>query len=456
MRPDRSALLVLLVLSAGCSAEASTQDPEPVAAPAPQEGSAALLEAWASWRGPLATGHAPAANPPITWSADENIVFKTPLPGSGHGSPVVIGNRVFLTAAEPVGPEVEPVPDDAPGAHDNAVVTRRHRFLAVAIDASTGDLLWQKALHEQLPHDVFHVSSTLAAASPVADSEHVFAFFGSYGLFCLTHDGEVVWDVDLGDLQIKHGHGEGASPALHGNTLIVNWDHEGQSFVVALDKRTGDEIWRQDRDEPTSWATPIVVEHGDRPQVVVSGTNALRAYDLETGEIVWWCRGLSNNVVASPVATSDTVWAGSSYYRKRMMAIALKGAVGDLTETDHVLWRRARGTPYVPSPLLLDGWLYFLNHYQGFLVRVRAATGEQPERPVRLDLGDVYASPVAAAGRIYLTGRDGATMVLAHSEDGLQPMARNELGEGVSASAALVGDMIYLRGDHHLYGIADR
>ncbi|MCR9247551.1 MAG: PQQ-binding-like beta-propeller repeat protein [bacterium] len=411
--------------------------------------------AWSQWRGPLGTGAAPTANPPVTWSETENVRFKTPLPGYGHGSPIVHGNRIFLTAAIPFGPELEPVPDDAPGAHDNATVTQRHRFVVLAIDRTTGEVAWQHTVHEQVPHDVYHKSSTLVAASAVADDEHVFAFFGSYGLYALDHAGKVTWQHDLGDMQIKHGHGEGSTPALHGNTLVVNWDHEGESFVVAFDKRTGEERWRRDRGEVTSWSTPIIVEHDGRRQVIVSATGALRAYDLVTGEVVWSCRGLSHNVVASPVAANGMVFAGSSYEKRRMFGVALAGAKGDVTNTKNVVWRRQRSTPYVPSPLLYGDWLYFLNHYQGFLVRVHAPTGREPARPLRLPgMREIYASPVGAGDRIYVTSRSGATLVLSHKPEAPRVLAHNVLDDSFSASAAIVGDELFLRGERHLYCIA--
>ncbi len=413
--------------------------------------------AWSSWRGPLGTGVAPEADPPVTWSEQENVRFKVVLSGAGYGSPVVHSGKVFLTAAEPFGEQLSPVPDDAPGAHDNARVTQRHRFVAMALDAQTGALMWQKTLHEQLPHAGFHVSSALAAASAVTDGEHVFAFFGSYGLYCLTVDGELVWGKDLGDMDVKHGHGEGVSPVLHGDTLVVNWDHEGPSFVVAFDKATGEERWRRERDEVTSWSTPIAVPHRGRVQVIVSATGALRAYDLETGDVVWSCRGLSHNVVASPVAGDGVVYAGSSYEKRRMFAVRLEGAEGDVTNTDRVVWRRQRGTPYVPSPLLYGDWLYFLNHYQGFLARVHARSGREAHRPIRVaGMREIYSSPVGAADRIYLTDRDGVTLVLAHPADEQAPnvLARNVLDDRFSASAAVVGDAIYLRGERHLYCLA--
>lgn len=411
---------------------------------------------WGQWRGPLATGVAPLADPPIHWSEERNVRFKTELPGSGYGSPVVWGDRVFLTAAVPVGPAVEPVPDDAPGAHDNAVVDHRHEFIAFAVNRKDGSIAWRTKLHEQLPHAGYHVTGALAAASAATDGEHVVAFFGSYGLYCLDTDGELQWGVDLGDMDVKHGHGEGATPVLHGDTVVVVWDHEGPSFLVAFDKRTGEELWREERDEPTSWATPIVVEHGESAQVIVSGTNRVRSHDLESGEIVWESDGLSNNVVASPVYGDGMVFAGSSYVRKRMVGIRLDGAKGDISRTDRVAWRRQRSTPYVPSPLLDDGWLWFLNHYQGFLTRVEATTGSEPQRPVRLpEMNEIYASPVGAAGRVYVTDREGVTLVLTREPAAPRLLARNVLDDSISASAALVGDELYLRGARYLYCIRE-
>ena len=199
---------------------------------------------------------------------------------------------------------------------------------------------------------------------------------------------------------------------------------------MALDKRTGKQRWRVDRDEDTSWATPIVVEHAGKAQVIVPGTNRLRGYDLANGRVIWECGGLSSNIVASPVAADGVVYAGSSYDTRALLAIRLDGAKGDITGTRQVVWTRIRGTPYVPSPLLYGDSLYFLTHYQGILSRVDAKTGEDRPGPVRLDgIDNVYASPVAAAGRIYVTDLDGATMVMSHGDTprsaGPQPTGRH-------------------------------
>jgi len=411
---------------------------------------------WLQWRGPDATGVARNGNPPITWSETKNIRFKLELPGIGYGTPIVSGDRIFLTTAIPVGPELPAVPDSAPGAHDNAKVTRKHEFVVLAVDRTTGKIAWQKKVHEQVPHAVFHKSSALASASAVSDGELVLGYFGSYGLYCLTRDGELKWQKDFGDMQIKHGHGEGCSPVLHGDTVVVNWDHQGQSFIVALDKNTGEEIWRKDRDEPTSWATPIVVVVDGVPQLIVSGTKQMRAYNLKDGELIWWCVGLSNNVVASPVEHDGYVYAGSSYVKKRMLGVRLAGAKGDLTQDDHIVWRKQVRTPYVPSPILYGDWLYYLNHYQGFLSRVHAKTGKEPDRSLRLPgMREIYGSPVGAAGRIYITDREGATLVLSHTGKTPTLLGHNRLQDSFNASAAISGTELFLRGNRYLYCIQE-
>jgi outer membrane protein assembly factor BamB len=410
---------------------------------------------WAQWRGPLGTGVAPNAEPPLEWSDVKNIRWKTRLPGKGHSTPIIWGNRIFLTTAIPNGEPIQPR-FVRPGAHDNFGTTFHHEFMALAVDRGNGKILWQQSLHKAAPIEAGHVSASLASPSPVTDGERVIVSFGSYGLYCLDIDGKLLWKKDLGLMHTKHGHGEGSSPVLHGDTVVMNWDHEEQSFVVALDKRTGKQLWRVARKEDTSWATPIVVVHAGKPQLIVPGTNRMRGYDLANGELIWECGGLSSNIVASPVAANGIVYAGSSYDTRAMLAIRLDGAKGDITGTEHVLWSRRRGTPYVPSPLLYGDLLYNLQHYQGVLVRIDVKTGEEFGEPIRLaHIRDVYASPVAAADRIYVTSREGVTQVLKHSPTGAKLLAVNRLDDSISASVALAGKELFLRGEKYLYCVGE-
>ena len=441
MRELTSTLLIMLGLLETLSvALAQTLDP---------------LAQWGQWRGPLATGVAPKANPPLEWSETNNIRWKTELPGLGHSSPVLWGDLVYVTTAEKTGSK-KPFSGLTPdGAHNNMDPESDYQFVVLAIERQTGVMVWRRTVAMMQPHESTHESATWASNSPVTDGEHVIAFFGSNGLYCLDTRGRLVWSKDLGDMLVKHGHGEGASPVLHGETVVVNWDHEGGSFIVALGKRTGVELWRRPRDEATSWATPIVVKHGTQVQVVVSGSNRVRSYDLKTGQVIWKAGGLPGNVVASPVTADGMVFTAGSYEKQTLLAIRLAGAIGELTGTKQIVWQKNRSTPYVPSPLLYDGWLYYLRHYQGVFSRAKAATGDEPSGPFRLGpLFNIYASPVAAAGRIYVIDRNGKTLVLSSGSE-LNALALNELDDRFSASPALVGDSILLRGEKFLYCIGE-
>jgi outer membrane protein assembly factor BamB len=412
---------------------------------------------WPQWRGPLANGFAPHANPPVTWSEQENIRWKIALPGKAHSSPVVFGDCVFVMTAVPSGEEQKPVFDDAPGVHDSVPVTHRFAYIVMAVKRADGRVLWQKVVREEWPHEGGHETGSPASNSPVTDGTRVYAFFGSRGLYCLDMSGEVKWQKDLGRMRTLHAHGEGSSPAIYGDTLIVNWDQEGDSFLYAFDKRTGEQKWRVGRDEKTSWSTPLVIEHDGRPQVVVSATKRVRGYDLTTGAEIWECAGLTDNVVSSPVYTAGLVIAGNSYYQQAMVAIRLAGAHGDITRTDRVAWRLNRLTPYVSSPLVYDDTLYFLRHNQNVLSRLDPSTGRPRGEPLRLEgIGDfIFSSPVAAANKIYVTGRDGVTVVLRADRENAQ-LAVNRLDDSFSASAALVEGELYLRGERYLYCIAAR
>lgn len=410
---------------------------------------------WAQWRGPLGTGEAPNSNPPTQWSETDNVKWKTKLPGLGHSTPVVWDQTIVVTTAVPFGEKFPPIADNAPGSHDNLKVSQKFKFVAIAIDRATGEIRWEKTLHEAIPHEGAHVSGSLASGSPIIDQEHIFAYFGTYGIYCLDRQGNTVWEKSLGKMNSKHAHGEGASPFLFEDTLIINWDHEGSSFIVALDKNSGEEIWRADRDEITSWSSPIVYDFEGKPQVIVAGTGAVRAYDLKSGDVIWECTGLSNNIVATPIAHDGMVYVGSSYEIKSMFAIRLEGAKGDITGTPNVVWKRASRTPYVPSPLLYRGSLYFLRHYQGILTIANADTGDEHLGPFRLNgIRDIYASPVAANGKIYITDRDGITLVISEPE---MPrlLSANKLDDSFSASMAIVDDELFLRGEDFLYCISD-
>jgi len=413
------------------------------------------VQSWMQWRGPLANGTAPDADPPVEWSETKNIRWKAELPGKGHSSPLVLVDRVIVTAAAPVGDAQPPVHDSAPGVHDSIPVTHRHEYFVLALRRDDGRILWRTVVRTEWPQEGGHVTGSQASNSPTTDGRFIYAFFGSRGLYCLDLDGAIRWQKDLGKMQTLHAHGEGSSPVLHGDTLVVNWDHEGKSFLFAFDKHTGRERWRAPRDEKTSWSTPLVIEHEGKPQVVVSATRRVRGYDLVTGEVLWECAGLTDNVVSSPVYYDGIVIAGNSYYRQAMLAIRLTGAKGDITDSPNVVWKDDRLAPYVSSPLLYGDTLYHVRHNQNVLVRLDPATGRPRGEPLRLDgIHDlIFSSPVGAAGRLYVTGRDGVTVVLRHDRDNAT-LAVNQLDDSFSASAAIADREMYLRGERYLYCIA--
>ncbi|MCH8853731.1 MAG: PQQ-like beta-propeller repeat protein [Planctomycetes bacterium] len=412
-------------------------------------------EQWGQWRGPLGTGVAPRGNPPVTWSEDKNIRWKISIPGKGHSTPIVWGDHIFITTAIPYGEAFAPRHQHAFGAHNNVSALRRQKYVVLAINRRDGTILWQRTVRTERPHESTHETGSWASNSTVTDGEHLFASFGSGGLYCLDMDGKLLWRTDFGDMQTLHGHGEGSSPALYGDSLIVNWDHQGESFVTALNKHTGKQRWKVARDEGTSWSTPLVVEHEGRPQVIIAATKRVRAYDLATGDIIWECGGLSGNVIASPVAAEGFVYVANSYETRAMLAIRLSAAEGDITTTDAVVWTRDRHTPYVPSPLLYGGMLYYLKHYQGFLTCVQAKTGKLLFGPERLaGIGNVFASLVGAADRVYIVSRNGTTAVIRRSAE-FQLLALNHLDDSFSASPAIVGHELYLRGERYLYCITE-
>ena len=417
-----------------------------IAAPAPEPDAW-----WPQWRGPLGTGVAPAADPPIRWSETQNLRWKVPIPGTGHASPVVWGDRIYLLTAIPLASDGGPAaPDERRTAVPGPV-----RFVVMALDRGTGSTLWQRTALEAVPHEGTHRDGTWASASAVTDGRRVFAHFGSRGLFAYTVDGEKLWQTDLGDMTTRRGFGEGASPALHGETLVVNWDHEGDSFIVALDAASGRELWRRERDEVTSWSTPLVVEVDGRPQVVVAATGRTRGYDLASGDTVWEAAGMTTNTVPSPVSDDGMVYVTSGFRGNALQAIRLAGARGDLTGGDSVAWSYDRDTPYVPSPVLHDGILYMLKHNSGILTALDAATGEVLYGPERIPgIDNAYASPVAAGDRIYVTGREGTTVVLKAGRE-LRVVAENHLDDGFDASPAVVENDLLLRGRGHLYCLTE-
>jgi outer membrane protein assembly factor BamB len=405
---------------------------------------------WPTWRGPAGDGVSTTADPPVTWSETANVKWKVKLPGRGTSAPIVWNDRVFLQSAVPAAKEGAAPP--AAGGGLSQSPAGPVRFTLLCLDRTTGKTLWESVGREEVPHEGHHPDHDFASGSPVTDGEHVYAYFGSRGLYCYDFQGNQKWAKSLGQMRTKNGFGEGTSPALSGDTLVIKWDHEGEDFIVALDKRNGEERWRQPREEDTSWSTPLIVTHEGKAQVVTAATRKIRSYDLETGQLLWECAGLTPNSIPSPVAGDGIVYLTSGFRGNALLAIRL-GRTGDLTGSDAIVWSHNRSTPYVPSPLLYQGRIYFFASNSGILSCYDAKTGKPLIDAARVPaLQGVYASPVGAAGRVYLVGRNGATMVI-KSADTLEVLATNQLAEKIDASPAVAGSELFLRGQESLYCI---
>jgi outer membrane protein assembly factor BamB len=420
---------------------------------------------WAAWRGPNGNGSAAAdCQPPLKWSATENIKWKTEIPGRGHSTPILWGEQLFLLTAVPKG-GAAPAEEAAPaprgegergqgggrggrGGRGGGAPQSEYTFAVLCVDANTGKIKWQTEVNEQKPHEGHHQTNTFASCSAVTDGQHVFASFGSFGIACLTLDGKLVWKKDLGDMRTRNSFGEGASPALWGDTLVVPWDHEGDSALYALDAKSGEVKWKVDREEPTIWATPLITEFKGRVQVIASGSNRVRSYDLKDGKLIWECQALGPNPIPTPMRLGDTVICASGYRSYHLAAIPLDGE-GDVTE--RVVWKRNDSAPYVSTPVMYEETLYVTKSQDPLLTIVNAKTGETLMEPQRLpSLNNLYASPLAANGRIYFSSRNGTTVVLKHGNEA-EVLATNELGEGLDASPIAVGKRLFLRGEKHLF-----
>lgn len=419
---------------------------------------------WPEWRGPTLNGMA-RGDAPTVWSDTKNIKWKTEIPGRGHSTPVIWGDKIFLTTAIQTGAAPQPAPAEeqgdqtqrrgrGPGGGAGARI--EHRFELICIDRKTGKVIWQKTARVATPHEGYHRTyGSFASNSPITDGRHVYVSFGSRGLFCYDLNGKLIWQKDLGvQMRMRLQFGEGVAPALDRDRLIIHYDHEGESFIVALDKRTGKEVWRAARDEQSSWSTPLIIEHGGRRQVIVSATGKVRSYDVQTGKVIWECGGLGSNVIPAPIYHNGVVYVMSGHRNPKLMAIRL-GKEGDLTGTDAVLWSHTRGISYTASPVLHDGKLYVLTD-SGQVSCFNIATGEPYYQQVRLPRPyNFKASPVGANGKLYLASEDGDVIILKLG-DKFEVLATNKLEDQTFiASPVIVEGELFLRSQNHLYCISE-
>jgi len=414
------------------------------------------LDNWPAWRGPCANGVAPYADPPLEWSTSENIKWKLDLPGQSNATPIIWADRVFVVTAvesERVVEQLSVPTMEPPGGYKTKRPKHYYQFRVYCVDRETGGILWQHMAAEKVPHEGHHQNNTYASGSPTTDGQRLYVTFGSHGLFCYDLEGNLLWERDLGDMITRYGWGEGASPTVYGDVLAVSWDHEGSSAVYVLDALTGKTRWQAQRNEETTWATPLVVTYQGTKQLILNATRRVTSYHLDSGKVLWECGGQTPVTIPSPVVLDDIVICMSGYRGSAAYAIDLN-ATGDITGTDRVRWHHNRDTPYVPSPLLYGERLYFTKANQAMLSCLNARTGEPLMESVRLpNLSELYASPLGAADRIYFVGRDGSTLIIKNLPK-LEVLAMNRLDDAMDASPAAVGRQLFLRSKKRLYCIA--
>jgi outer membrane protein assembly factor BamB len=416
-------------------------------------------DTWPYWRGPQRTGVA-LSDAPTEWGDGHNVAWRAEIPGRGHSSPVVWGDRIFLTTAVPTGRTVTPPAGGGGGrpafGDGGTGAFEEQRFEVLALDRDTGEVAWRRVAATAAPHEGYHSSyGSFASHSPVTDGERLYVSFGSRGLYVYDLDGELLWSRDFAiEMEMFLGFGEGVGPVLHDGRLILLFDHEGASFITMLDAASGRELWRTARAPGTNWAAPLVVNHDGRREIVVAATKKVRSYAFDTGALVWEADGLGQNTIPHPVQHGDLVLVMSGFRNPQLMAIRL-GGTGDLTGTDAIVWRASRGLSYTASPVLHDGRLYVVTD-AARVSNLDASTGEAAYAQQALpDPHNIKASPVAAGGHLYIATEEGAVVVTSLG-DTLEVVASNTLADQsfVSTPAVADGDL-YLRSRTHLFRIAE-
>ena len=421
---------------------------------------------WPQFRGPGALGRGEEGSGlPLSWSREENIAWKVPVPGMGWSSPVIWGDRVFLTTVRSEGEVEEPRKGLYFGGERPEPPEDIHHWMVRCHDFSTGALLWSTTLHSGRPTSAIHIKNTLASETPVTDGKHLYVYFGYMGLYSLDFEGKVVWKRTWDAYSTRLGWGTSASPVLHGDVVhVVNDNMDGKSYIAAHDKGSGEEIWRRARDEPSNFSTPFVWENEVRTEIVTTGVNRTRSYDL-SGNLLWEFSGMSSICIPTPFADAGLLYVCAGYvgdripFDKPVYAIR-PGAAGDITpvegrEQPSIAWREAQSAPYNPSPLVYRNRLYVLWDF-GFLSCRDSLTGREiyGKQRVRPRQGTAFtASPWAYEDRVFCLSEEGDTHVFA-AGDIFTPLQVNSLGEMCMATPAMARGSLFIRSDRHLYRIA--
>jgi outer membrane protein assembly factor BamB len=398
---------------------------------------------------------------PDTWSATQNVAWKTPVPGLGWSSPVVWGDHVFLTTVVNSAQQDPPKPGFYLG--DWAASPAPHRWVVYDVDFRTGKVRWATEVGSVPPGQPKHLKNTYASETPVTDGERVYAYFGSLGLFALDMNGKTVWSKPIGPFKTRNNWGTGASPVLHGNRVYIVNDNDEGSFIAAYDKRTGNEVWKVARKEGTNWATPFVWENSLRTEIVTSGSDLVRSYDLN-GKELWTLKGMSTISIPTPFASHGMLMLSSGYVADALRpAYAIKpGASGDIslkgeeTSNAYIAWAMKTGAAYQPTPVVLGDTLYTLFD-RGFFTAHDVRSGKElyPRQRITTNTAAFVASPWAYNGKIFALSEDGETYVIQAGPE-FKVLATNSLGEMTLASPAVANGSVIIRTLSNLYRIARR
>lgn len=413
---------------------------------------------WPQFRGPDSTSVSANSTFPHKWSATENVAWKTDLPGRSWSSPIVWGNRIFITSV------VNSVESEAPkkGLYfggERPQPKSEHQWKVLCLDLATGKMLWEKMVHSGVPRMPIHLKNSYGAETPVTDGQRVYAMFGGVGLFALTLDGDEVWSKPIEPRKMRYGWGTAASPVLHEGRLFIVNDNDEHAELFALDAKTGSELWRVDRDEKSNWATPFIWKNEQRTELIVSGTKAVRSYDLD-GKLLWSLRGMSSIVIPTPFTGDGLLFVTSGYVGDKLRPLyAIRpGAMGDITlaegqtSNEFVAWSLSTAGPYNTSPLFLDGRIYVL-YDRGTVSCYDAKTGRVLYNPQRLPDGYAFtASPWAAGGWIFCLNESGVCFVLRAGEK-FELLHTNQLADDdmCMATPAMAGDRLIIRTSARVY-----
>src|SRR5499427_1326737 len=421
---------------------------------------AAALDRWPQFRGPESLGVAEDAGLPDTWSSTQNVAWKTDVPGTGWSSPVVWGDRIFLTSVISADKQEAPKKGLYFGGNRLEPPKDEHRWMVYSLDWKSGRILWEREVHRASPKSPRHLKNSYASETPVTDGERIYAYFGNVGLFCFDMNGKLLWSKKWGPFATRYGWGTAASPVLYKDRIFVVNDNDTESFMIALNKKTGDQIWRVEREQGTNWATPYIWENGSRTEIITPGTKKVRSYDLD-GKPLWEFTGMSSIAIPTPFSRHGLLYIASGYVGDQVRpAYAIKpGASGDIslkageTSNKFIAWYQAQGGPYNPSPLVYGDFYYTL-YDRGFFTCHDAKTGVEIYPKVRIDPGvnAFTSSPWAYNGKIFCLSEDGDTFVIQSGKE-YKLIGKNSLDEMCMATPAIVRGSLIIRTAAKLYKI---